>query len=42
MWLHLPRHYQWRGTTFCHATVTGAAKRGYSSEIFSKLVYYLK
>jgi hypothetical protein len=38
----LPRHRHWRRTNFCHATLTGAAKRGYSSEIFSKVVYYLK
>jgi hypothetical protein len=39
---YLPRHRQWRCTTFCHATVTGVAKKGYSCEIFSKVVYYLK
>jgi hypothetical protein len=42
MWQPLPRHRQWRCTTFCHATVNGAAKKGYSCEIFSKVVYYLK
>jgi hypothetical protein len=39
---YLPRHRQWRCTTLSHATVNGAAKKGYSCEIFSKVVYYLK
>jgi hypothetical protein len=36
------RHREWRRTTFCHATVNGATKKGYSGEIFSPMVYYLK
>jgi hypothetical protein len=36
------RHREWRRTPFCHATVNGAAKKGYSGEIFSLMVYYLK
>jgi hypothetical protein len=38
----LPRHSQWRYTSISRATANGAAKRGYSSEIFSKVVYFLK
>jgi hypothetical protein len=36
------RHREWRRTTFCHATVNGAAKKDYSGKIFSPMVYYLK
>jgi hypothetical protein len=42
MWQHVLRHREWRRTTFCHATVNGAAKKGYSYEIVSLMVYYLK
>jgi hypothetical protein len=38
----VPRHPQWRRTTFCRATVNGAAKKGYSREFFSPEVYFLR
>jgi hypothetical protein len=36
------RHREWRRTTFCHATMNGAAKKDYSGEIVSSMVYYLQ
>jgi hypothetical protein len=36
------RHREWRRTTFCHATANGAAKKGYSGEIVSSMVYFLQ
>jgi hypothetical protein len=35
-------HRQWRRTNFCHTTVDGAAKKGYSGEIVSPMVYFLR
>jgi hypothetical protein len=37
----VPRHWQWRRSFICRATVNGAAKKGYSSEIVSPQVYFL-
>jgi hypothetical protein len=31
-WQHVLRHFQWRRTPFCRATVNGAAKKDYSSK----------
>jgi hypothetical protein len=41
-WQHVLRHCQWRRTFLSRATVNGAAKKGYSSEIFSPMVYFLR
>jgi hypothetical protein len=41
-WQHLLRHRRWRRTFLSSATVNGAAKKGYSREIFSPKVYFLK
>jgi hypothetical protein len=39
---HVRRHYQWRRTLLSRATVNGAAKKGYSCEIFSLMVHFVK
>jgi hypothetical protein len=39
---YLPRHCPWRCKIISRATANGAAKKGYSDEIFSAMVYYLK
>jgi hypothetical protein len=41
-WQPLPRHWQWRCKFLCRATMNGAAKKDYSGEIFSPMIYYLK
>jgi hypothetical protein len=41
-WQHVLRHWQRRHTFLSRATVNGAAKKNYSSEIFSSIVYFLK
>jgi hypothetical protein len=38
----VPRHWQWRRTTFCRATANGAAKKGYLGEKNSPMVYFLR
>jgi hypothetical protein len=38
-WQHVLRHCR---TFLSRATVNGAAKKGYSSEIFSSMVYFLR
>jgi hypothetical protein len=38
----LPRHFPWRYKSISRATANGAAKRGYSDEIFSAMIYFLK
>jgi hypothetical protein len=38
----LPRHDPWRCKFISRATADGAAKMGYSDEIFSPMIYYLK
>jgi hypothetical protein len=40
-WQPVLRHWQWRRTFLSRATANGAAKKGYWSEIFSPMVYYL-
>jgi hypothetical protein len=40
-WLPEPRHCQWRCTFIGRATVNGAAKKDYSGEIVSPMVYFL-
>jgi hypothetical protein len=40
-WQPLPRHWQWRCTFLSRTTANGVAKKGYSDEIFSPMVYYL-
>jgi hypothetical protein len=40
-WQHLLRHRRWCRTFLSSATLNGAAKKGYSGEIFSPMVYYL-
>jgi hypothetical protein len=40
-WQHVLRHWQWRRTFLSRATVNGAAKKGYSSEFFLPMVYFL-
>jgi hypothetical protein len=42
MWQPLPRHWQWRRTIFCRTTENGAAKKGYSGELVSPMVYFLR
>jgi hypothetical protein len=42
MWQHVLRHCQWCRTFLSRATVNGAAKKGYSSEIFLPMVYFLR
>jgi hypothetical protein len=41
-WQHVLRHRQRRRIFLSSATVNGAAKKGYSCEIFSPKVYFLK
>jgi hypothetical protein len=41
-WQHVLRHWQWRHTFFYCATMDSAAKKGYSSEIVSPMVYFLR
>jgi hypothetical protein len=41
-WQPLPRHWQWRRTIICVATMDGEAKRGYSRKIVSPMVYFFK
>jgi hypothetical protein len=36
------RHCQWRRTFLSRATMNGAAKKGYSSEKNSPMVYFLR
>jgi hypothetical protein len=40
-WRPLPRHWKWRCTFLSRATANGAAKKGYSDEKISPMVYYL-
>jgi hypothetical protein len=40
-WQHLLRYHRRRRTFLGSATLDGAAKKGYSGEIFSPMVYYL-
>jgi hypothetical protein len=40
-WQHLLRHRRRRRTFLISATLNGAAKKGYSGENFSLMVYYL-
>jgi hypothetical protein len=42
MWQTEPRHCQWRCYLLSRATVSGAAKKGYSGEIVSPMVYFLR
>jgi hypothetical protein len=41
-WQHVLRHRQWCCTFLSSATMNDAAKKDYSSEIFSPKVYFLK
>jgi hypothetical protein len=41
-WLPEPRHCQWCCTFIGRATVNGVAKKGYSGEIVSPMVYFLR
>jgi hypothetical protein len=41
-WQLVLRHCQWRRTFLSRATVNGAAKKGYSSEKISPMVYFLR
>jgi hypothetical protein len=41
-WQHVLRHWKRRCSFLCRATVYGAAKKGYSGEIFPPMVYFLK
>jgi hypothetical protein len=41
-WQPVPRHWQWRCTFLSRTTANDAAKKGYSGEIFSPMVYFLR
>jgi hypothetical protein len=38
----VPRHWQWRCTFLSRATTNGVAKKGYSGEKISPMVYFLR
>jgi hypothetical protein len=38
----VPRHWQWRRSFICRATMNGVAEKGYSGEIISPMVYFLR
>jgi hypothetical protein len=39
-WQHVLRHWKRRCSFLCRATVYGAAKKGYSGEMFPPMVYF--
>jgi hypothetical protein len=39
---YLPRHHEWRCNFISRATVNGAAKKDYSCEILSPMIYFLR